>query len=136
MSLRIASDIAAWAGPGEEITDLDIFCYCGTISVPEVLREEPPMNVSLTKELEKLVNDRVKSGMYQTASEVVREGLRLLKERDNLESLRRDVRAGFAAIDRGEYEEYDENTTKGLATAIKARGRQRLEEFRKKPGAR
>jgi antitoxin ParD1/3/4 len=94
------------------------------------------MNVSLTKELEKLVNDRVKSGMYQTASEVVREGLRLLKERDNLESLRRDVRAGFAAIDRGEYEEYDENTTKGLATAIKARGRQRIEELRKKTGAR
>jgi antitoxin ParD1/3/4 len=94
------------------------------------------MNVSLTKELEKLVNDRVKSGMYQTASEVIREGLRLLKERDNLESLRRDIRAGFAAIDRGEYEEYDENTTKALATAIKARGRQRLEEFRKKTGTR
>ena len=67
---------------------------------------------------------------------LVREGLRLLKERDNLESLRRDVRAGFAAIDRGEYEEYDENTTKGLATAIKARGRQRIEELRKKTGAR
>jgi antitoxin ParD1/3/4 len=92
------------------------------------------MNVSLTKELEKLVNDRVKSGMYQTASEVIREGLRLLKERDNLESLRRDIRAGFEAIDRGEYEEYDEVATKGLATEIKARGRQRLEAFRKKPG--
>ena len=94
------------------------------------------MNVSLTKELEKLVNDRVKSGMYQTASEVVREGLRLLKERDSLESLRRDIQAGFDAIDRGEYDEYDENTTKDLANAIKARGRKRLEEFRKKTGAR
>ena len=94
------------------------------------------MNVSLTKELEKLVNDRVKSGMYQTASEVVREGLRLLKERDNIESLRREIRAGFEAIDRGECEEYDENTTKDLASAIKARGRKRLEEFRKKTGTR
>jgi antitoxin ParD1/3/4 len=94
------------------------------------------MNVSLTKELEKLVNDRVKSGMYQTASEVIREGLRLLKERDNLETLRRDIRAGFEALDRGEYEEYNETTTKGLATAIKARGRQHVEEFRKKTGTR
>ena len=41
------------------------------------------MNVSLTPELEKLVQDKVASGLYQTASEVVREGLRLLKERDD-----------------------------------------------------
>ncbi len=40
------------------------------------------MNVSLTPELEKLVQDKVASGLYQTASEVIREGLRLLKERD------------------------------------------------------
>ena len=43
------------------------------------------MNVSLTKELEALVNRKVKSGLYQTASEVVREGLRLLDERDQFE---------------------------------------------------
>ena len=40
------------------------------------------MNVSLTPELERLVNEKVESGLYQTASEVVREALRLLKERD------------------------------------------------------
>ena len=40
------------------------------------------MNVSLTPELEKLVNRKVKSGRYQTASEVVREALRALEERD------------------------------------------------------
>ena len=40
------------------------------------------MNVSLTPELEKLVQEKVASGLYQTASEVIREGLRLLKERD------------------------------------------------------
>src|SRR5207245_2295592 len=39
------------------------------------------MNVSLTPELEALVNEKVKTGLYQTASEVVREALRLLKER-------------------------------------------------------
>jgi antitoxin ParD1/3/4 len=38
------------------------------------------MNVSLTKELEKFVQDQVDGGLYQTASEVVRAGLRRLKE--------------------------------------------------------
>ena len=41
------------------------------------------MNVSLTPELERLVKEKVESGLYQTASEVVREALRLLKERDH-----------------------------------------------------
>lgn len=95
------------------------------------------MNVSLTPELEQLVNDKVKTGMYQTASEVIREGLRLLKERDaRLAQLRADIRAGFEAIERGEYEEYDEHTTKKLAEDIKRRGRQRLVEANKKTGAR
>ena len=35
------------------------------------------MNVSLTRELERLVNEKVESGLYQTASEVIRESLRL-----------------------------------------------------------
>ena len=87
------------------------------------------MNVSLTPELEQLVTDKVKSGMYQTASEVIREGLRLLKERDQqLDALRRDVRAGFEAVDRGEYTDYDEGTVKKLAERVKARGRRRLAE--------
>lgn len=48
------------------------------------------MNVSLTPELEKLVNDKVKSGRYNSASEVVREGLRLLQDQDELQRIRRD----------------------------------------------
>jgi len=65
------------------------------------------MNVSLTKELEKLVNDKVDSGLYYTASEVIREGLRLLDERDRLyrarlEELRTDVQKGLDQLDRGE----------------------------------
>ena len=90
------------------------------------------MNVSLTPELEKLVNDKVKTGMYQTASEVIREGLRLLKERDGRTALRTDIRAGFEAIELGEYEDYNERTTKDLAEDIKRRGRQRLVEATKK----
>ncbi len=64
------------------------------------------MNVSLTPELEKLVNEKVASGQYQTASEVVREGLRLLEERDEiremkLEKLRREIDIGIKQADAG-----------------------------------
>ncbi len=51
------------------------------------------MNVSLTPELEELVNEKVRSGFYQTASEVVREALRLLKQRDD-ETRRADQLSG------------------------------------------
>jgi antitoxin ParD1/3/4 len=51
------------------------------------------MNVSLTPELEALVNEKVRGGLYQTASEVVREALRLLKQRDD-EARRADRQAG------------------------------------------
>jgi len=66
------------------------------------------MNVSLTPELERVVNEKVASGMYQTASEVVREALRLLKERDETRAhLRADVQAGFEQLARGEARSYD-----------------------------
>ena len=42
------------------------------------------MNVSLTPELERFVQGKVRSGLYNNASEVVREGLRLLKETDDV----------------------------------------------------
>jgi antitoxin ParD1/3/4 len=90
------------------------------------------MNVSLTKELESLVNKKVKSGMYQTASEVVREGLRLLKERDQLEWLRREIQLGFEDIERGDYTEYDETTTEDLKADIRRRGMARLAAQEKK----
>jgi len=89
------------------------------------------MNVSLTPELERLVNRKVKSGMYQTASEVVREGLRLLKERDELDKLRAAIQVGIDEIDRGEYEEYDDRTIEDLARDIKRRGRRRLAALEK-----
>jgi antitoxin ParD1/3/4 len=85
------------------------------------------MNVSLTPELEKLVSKKVKTGMYQTASEVVREGLRLLEMRDReLAALRADIQVGLDALDRREYEEYDENTLPNLVADVSRRGRARL----------
>jgi antitoxin ParD1/3/4 len=55
------------------------------------------MNVSLTPELVDLVNEKVRTGLYQTASEVIRDALRLLKQRDD-EARRADQRAGVAAV--------------------------------------
>lgn len=46
------------------------------------------MNVSLTPELELFVQDKVKSGMYTSASEVIRESLRLLHAHDDLQNQR------------------------------------------------
>jgi antitoxin ParD1/3/4 len=65
------------------------------------------MNVSLTPELEKLVSDEVKSGRYKLASEVVREGLRLIRLREEkLQVLRREVDRGVKSLERGEGIEY------------------------------
>jgi antitoxin ParD1/3/4 len=55
------------------------------------------MNVSLTPELEELVNEKVRTGLYQTASEVIRDALRLLKLRDD-EARRADQRAGLTPV--------------------------------------
>ncbi len=65
------------------------------------------LNVSLTPELEQFVQSRVASGRYQTASEVIREGLRLLEERKQareaaIEELRAKIRRGIEQADRGE----------------------------------
>lgn len=65
------------------------------------------MNVSLTEELEKLVLNKVRSGMYNNASEVIREALRLLKERDDdrqekLQSLRAEIHKGMKSLDAGQ----------------------------------
>lgn len=54
------------------------------------LSGRPTMNVSLTPELERLIAEKVASGMYSSRSEVVREGLRLLAERDQLLTARLD----------------------------------------------
>jgi len=64
------------------------------------------MNVSLTPELENLINSKVQSGMYNTASEVVREGLRLMQERDEIKekklaALRADIQLGLDDIEAG-----------------------------------
>lgn len=58
------------------------------------------MNINLSPQLEELVKSKVSSGLYTSASEVVREALRMMEERDHikaikLQQLRRDIREGL-----------------------------------------
>lgn len=63
-----------------------------------------PINVILTPQIEEMVLQKVRSGMYASASEVVLEALRLMQEKeryqtDKIDQLRQDIRSG---IDSGE----------------------------------
>ena len=85
------------------------------------------MNVSLTAELESWVQHKVESGSYTSASEVLREAIRALRDREELRSallvdLRRDLADGARQLDAGLGVPVDED---GIA-AIKAAGRRRL----------
>jgi antitoxin ParD1/3/4 len=61
------------------------------------------MHISLTPELEDVVKAKVASGLYNNASEVVREALRqsLLREREN-QWISREAAIGFAQLEAGQ----------------------------------
>jgi antitoxin ParD1/3/4 len=65
------------------------------------------MNVSLTPELEQFVQSKVENGRYNSASEVVREALRLLEEHEKarstqLAAFNKELGRRLASLDRGE----------------------------------
>ncbi len=66
----------------------------------------PTRNISLTEQLDRFVERQVSSGRYSNASEIVRDALRLLEEREQeraakLKALRRAAAQGFDQIDQG-----------------------------------
>ena len=74
----------------------------------------PTRNISLTPEQDAFIEEAVKSGEYQNASEAVRDGLRALQQRRRedalkLEALRRQVDAGIAVLENGEFTEIAES---------------------------
>lgn len=82
------------------------------------------MNISLTPQLEAFIKQKVETGMYTSVSEVVREALRLLEERDavqavKLDALREDIRRGLTSLENGQGAPLNMD-------AIKAKGRERL----------
>jgi len=63
------------------------------------------MNVSLTPELEAFINEQVAAGLYSSASEVVRDGLRLLRGNNRerlITELNTFINEGLASAARGE----------------------------------
>lgn len=60
------------------------------------------MNLSLTPELEKFIQSKIASGMYSNASEVVRDALRRMDERDPWHELREFLAPRIAAVEAGE----------------------------------
>jgi len=66
----------------------------------------PTMNVSLTQALQEFVEKEVASGNYSTASEVVRDSLRMLREEravyeQKLANLRREIQVGIDDLEAG-----------------------------------
>jgi antitoxin ParD1/3/4 len=87
------------------------------------------MNVSLTPELEEYIEQKIETGRYHSASEVVREALRLLEEHDQLrqirlKELRKDIQVG---LESGKSIPLD-------IEEIKKEGRKRLSQSKKKSG--
>ena len=71
------------------------------------------MNVNLGNVFDNFIADLLKTGLYQSQSEVVREGLRLLKEREELKNLRlaelrKEIAIGSEQADRGEFVDGEE----------------------------
>ena len=90
----------------------------------------PTRNISLTPEQDAFIEEAVKSGEYQNASEAVRDALRVLQQRRKedalkLEALRRQIDAGIEALGRGEFVEVDDTELDAYLAALAARsGRQ------------
>jgi len=85
------------------------------------------LNVSLTPQQEARIRERVSSGEYISASEVVRAALRLLEQQEEmrklqLDELRREVMVGVAQAEAGDVETLDA----AAIESVKRRGRERL----------
>jgi antitoxin ParD1/3/4 len=74
----------------------------------------PTRNVVLTNEQASLVESLVRSGRYQNASEVIRDGLRLIERRETedaakLAALRAAADVGMSALERGAFREFSDS---------------------------
>ncbi len=84
------------------------------------------MNVSLTPQLEAMVRQKVETGLYNNASEVVREALRLMEERDRRERLRAAIAIGEEQFARGEFTTWTSDSMRRLMQEADAEERQGL----------
>lgn len=69
------------------------------------------MTITLTDELEELINAKVRSGEYKSADEVVMENLRLLKAKEEgMDALRREIMRGVEDFQQGHFTSYATDT--------------------------
>jgi antitoxin ParD1/3/4 len=71
------------------------------------------MSISLSSDLERQITERIESGEYDSADEVVRHALRLLSKEDQeyavrLEALRGEIQKGIDDLDNGRHSPIDE----------------------------
>jgi antitoxin ParD1/3/4 len=86
----------------------------------------PTRNISLTPAQDAFIEEAVKSGEYQNASEAVRDALRALQQRRRedalkLEALRRQIDAGIAALEGGEFTEIADTELDAYLDGLAAR---------------
>jgi len=82
------------------------------------------MNVSLTPQFEAMVRQKVETGLYNNASEVVREALRLMDERDRRERLWEAIAIGDEQFARGEFTTWTADSMRRLTREADAEERQ------------
>jgi putative addiction module CopG family antidote len=85
------------------------------------------MTITLPPELEKLVKEKIARGEYDSADAFVGEAVQRLVDEERHEDAHRDeilprIEAAEAEIDRGDYQEYDEDAIHELAKDVHERG--------------
>jgi len=85
------------------------------------------MNISLTPKINQWISEKVASGLYGSADEVILEGLRLLKRQEEqrlamLQDLRQEILVGVRQLDAGKSNVFSDS----VVSDIKAKGRNRL----------
>jgi putative addiction module CopG family antidote len=88
------------------------------------------MNTPLPPKIEQFIKERLQSGSYNSATDVIEDAFEALTERENFQGVRSELDHADEQLERGEYTEYDENTIRDMADQIKTRGQMRLVEER------
>ena len=87
------------------------------------------MNITLPNEIEKIVAEKVSSGAYQSADEVISSGVRLLDAREKgISALRQEIMRGFEDIREGRFSTF--STDEELERLQVAIGRARFRQLR------
>ena len=89
------------------------------------------MDISLPAELEQFIQTQLDRGSYQSASEVIGDGLRLLQEKKifqqiKIDKLREEIQKGIDQINNGEYSVYDSESLDILITEIKDNDQEKI----------